>query len=147
MNYHKQFQFNEEVTGRFIDVLIAHPDSPEEVKKWLSHSLNALHIWLCRIANRSYAYEVWQIHPSDKLHEINSALHSEIFELLESGNLHSRHVYRNTEGNAYSNTLDEILMHLIIHSAHHRAQMSSSWRQVDIDPPVSDFIFWARSSV
>lgn len=145
MNYHKQFQFNEEVTGRFIDVLLANPSSPEEVKQWLNHSLNALHIWIARVYGRPHEFGVWQVHSNDILHTLNRALHSEIFNLLESGNLHSRYVYRNTEGMEYTNTLDEILTHLIIHSAHHRAQMSSSWRAVEIAPPISDFVFWART--
>ena len=42
MNYLRQFQYNEEIIGRYVDVLNDHPESPELAKKLISHLLNAL---------------------------------------------------------------------------------------------------------
>lgn len=144
MNYLRQFQYNEEITGIFIDHLLDQASSPKQVNVWLSHTLNALFVWTARVNNTQSKVEVNQVHNADQLHQLNREAHKAIFNLLERGNLHHVYTYQNSKGETFSNSLDEILTHLIIHSAHHRAQISSSWRETGITPPVSDFIFWAR---
>jgi uncharacterized damage-inducible protein DinB len=144
MNYVRQFQYNEQITGTFIDTFLAHPDSPSNVAQWLSHSIDAMLYWVSLITKEEPSVKLWQVHPSEQLHELNRQAHASVFDLLERGNLHRVYDYQNKKGERYSNSLDEILTHLIIHSAHHRAQMSSAWREVGIEPPVSDFIFWSR---
>lgn len=144
MNYLRQFQYNEEIIGQYIDVLNDNPESPELAKKLISHLLNALEIWVSRMEGRPSRAETWQIHDPSSLHELNQKCHNAIFQLLEIGNLKKVHAYQNSKGETFNNTLDEVLMHLIIHSAHHRAQISTAWSEVGIKPPVCDFIFWAR---
>lgn len=144
MNYLRQFQYNEEIIGQYIDVLIDHPESPELTKKLISHLLNALEIWVSRVEGRSSRCATWQLHAPETLHQLNQKCHNTIFNLLEIGNLKKVHTYHNSKGEAFNNSLDEVLTHLIIHSAHHRAQISTAWREAGIDPPVCDFIFWAR---
>ncbi|MEX2596577.1 MAG: DinB family protein [Salibacteraceae bacterium] len=147
MNYLRQFQYNEEIIGKYIDVLNEHHDSPEKVKVLLSHVLNALEIWVSRVKDIKPKVNVWDVHDPSHLHHMNRDCHETIFSLLETGNLKKVHSYTNSAGVAYKNTLDEILTHLIIHSAHHRAQIASSWSEVGVEPPASDFIFWARGGV
>ncbi|HAQ69886.1 hypothetical protein N9545_01930 [Salibacteraceae bacterium] len=144
MNYLRQFQYNEEIIGRYIDVLNDHPESPEMVKSQISHLLNALDMWVNRIEGSQSNTDVWQVHKPAQLHDLNQKCHNAIFHLLEIGNLRKLHTYENSKGETYRNTLDEVLTHLIIHSAHHRAQISMAWSEVEITPPVCDFIFWAR---
>ncbi len=144
MNYLRQFQYNEEIIGRYVDVLNDHPESPELAKKLISHLLNALEIWVSRVEGRESQAETWQVHETSSLHKLNQKCHNAIFQLLEFGNLRKVHTYQNSKGETFSNTLDEVLTHLIIHSAHHRAQISAVWSEVGIEPPVCDFIFWAR---
>ena len=146
MNYLRQFQYNEEIIGKYIDVLHAHPESPEKASKLLSHILNAMEIWVSRVEHRDSKCDVWEIHESSELHSLNRRCHENVFQLLETGNLKKSHAYTNTNGQNFDNTLDEVLTHLIIHSAHHRAQISSAWSESGIEPPVCDFIFWARES-
>jgi uncharacterized damage-inducible protein DinB len=144
MNYLRQFQYNEEVIGQYIDVLNDHPDSPEKVKRLMSHLLNALEIWVSRVQERPSEVGVWEQHAPERLHELNRKCHDTIFRLLETGNLRKVHPYQNSSGKDYKNSLDEILTHLIIHSAHHRAQIASCWSDAGITPPSGDFIIWAR---
>ncbi len=146
MNYLRQFQYNEEILGRYIDVLSEHPDSPEKVRRLMSHMLNALEIWVSRIEHREAECETWEEHETSTLHALNRKCHDAIFHLLETGNLKKSHAYVNSEGQAFSNTLDEVLTHLVIHSAHHRAQIATLWSDAGIKPPPCDFIFWARQS-
>lgn len=56
-------------------------------------------------------------------------------------------VYRSTEGAGYENTVQEILTQLFGHSIHHRAQIATLFRALGEEPPLADFIFWARRKV
>ena len=144
MNYLRQFQYNEEVLGKYIDVLNENPNSSDKVKVLMSHLLNALEIWVSRVQERPAEVEAWDVHPPERLHELNRKGHDAIFSLLETGNLKKVHQYQNSSGKSFRSSLDEILTHLIIHSAHHRAQIATCWSEAGIEPPPSDFIFWAR---
>ncbi len=55
--------------------------------------------------------------------------------------------YRSTEGESYENTVQEILTQLFGHSIHHRAQIAQLFRTLGEEPPLADFIFWARRKV
>jgi len=144
VNYRRQFQYNKEIIGEYIDLHASNPGVSADVDKWLSHILNAFEIWISRVEERQAECGVWDLHSADKMHEMNALCHSKIMELLESGNLHRVHSYQNSSGETFTNSLDEILTHLIIHSAHHRAQISCEWSRANVKPPVCDFIFWAR---
>ena len=54
--------------------------------------------------------------------------------------------YRSSEGEGYENTVEEILTQLFGHSIHHRAQIAQLFRALGEEPPLADFIFWARRS-
>lgn len=145
MNYQKQFQYNEQIIGQFIDCLAQHEAASEKSRLWLSHIINALEIWTSRVQERESKVKTWDVHSIDRLHQLNRECHRDIFKLLDTGNLHGIHAYENSKGESFSNSLDEIMTHLIIHSGHHRAQIAAEWSLSGIHPPVSDFIFWARS--
>lgn len=144
MNYLCQFQYNEEILGSYIDVLIGQPTISESAQRLLCHILNAIEIWMSRVEGRPAKVDVWQMHKLDELHGLNKSLHESVFRVLETGNLRKVHLYKNSSGSEFLNTLDEVLTHLIIHSAHHRAQIAAIWSAEGIKPPPSDFIFWAR---
>lgn len=145
MNYLRQFQFNEEVTGLYIDALSALKNPPDRAVKWMSHYLSAQQFWISNLHGENPSNEVWQIHDLKDMHELNKNVHQAVFELLEKGNLHHSYSYKNSRDEFFSNTLDEILTHLIIHAAHHRAQISLALRAEGIEPPMADFIEWART--
>lgn len=145
MNYQRQFQYNEEITGQFIDVLNANSNDSEAIGVRLSHVLTALHFWVSRMNGTQPAYGVWQALTPVEMISLNREVHEQIFTLLEGSNLYHICNYTSTSGKSYSNTFDEIFTHLIIHSAHHRAQIAMMWREKGIEPPINDFVAWART--
>ena len=66
---------------------------------------------------------------------------------LDEGETERVIAYRSTEGPSYENTVHEILTQLFGHSIHHRAQMAQLFRALGEEPPLADFIFWARRKV
>ena len=55
--------------------------------------------------------------------------------------------YRSTEGVRYRNTVEDILTQLHGHSLYHRGQIAMLLRSVGVEPPATDFIFWAREPI
>jgi len=52
--------------------------------------------------------------------------------------------YTNSKGEAWTNTVEEILTHVTIHSAYHRGQIASSLRSAGMEPAYTDYIHGVR---
>jgi uncharacterized damage-inducible protein DinB len=55
--------------------------------------------------------------------------------------------YRSTEGIRYRNTVEDILTQLHGHSLYHRGQIAMLLRSAGVEPPATDFVFWAREPI
>lgn len=53
--------------------------------------------------------------------------------------------YRDTKGNAYSQPLWQIILHLVNHGTHHRGQVSGFLRSMGYTPPALDLIAFYRT--
>lgn len=79
----------------------------------------------------------------DKLRDNHLAWLRFLDETDEEG-LNKKYAYNNIKGDAFEDSLYDILFHVINHSTHHRAQISKILRQHDIAPPVMDYIAYLR---
>jgi uncharacterized damage-inducible protein DinB len=55
--------------------------------------------------------------------------------------------YVNSKGESWSNTVEDILTHVILHSAYHRGQIAQDMRAAGIEPVNTDFIHAVRQSL
>jgi uncharacterized damage-inducible protein DinB len=55
--------------------------------------------------------------------------------------------YRSLEGPRFRNRIEDILTQLFGHAWYHRGQIALLLRQMDVDPPATDFVFWTREPV
>ena len=55
--------------------------------------------------------------------------------------------YQNTKGESWSNSVDDILTHVIMHSAYHRGQIASDMRATGHTPAYTDFIHGVRQKL
>ena len=118
---------------------------PEKSLSLFSHILNAHHIWNSRILNQKSEYGVWQVHPIADWGDIHYENQRSSFEIITtSDNFENRIDYENTEGRLFTNTLRDILFHIVNHSTHHRAQIAADFRINELDPLSLDYIFYKR---
>ena len=142
--FKRQFEYNFQINQVFIDSF-RKKMPPSEALRLLSHVVNAHFIWLQRMGLETEAPDVWEIHLPETLDVFNRELHQLTNQLLDQEGWQDRVInYKNTRGEAYMNTAKDILFHLVNHSTHHRAQISFLLRRMEIEPPKTDFIFWAR---
>ena len=53
--------------------------------------------------------------------------------------------YRNSKGEAWSSRVEDILTHVVMHSAYHRGQIALEMRAAGVEPAYTDFIHAVRN--
>jgi len=113
---------------------------------WLfSHILNTHHRWNAKLMDKKAEYDLFQIHPISDWAEIHYENQRNSFEITMNTSDFDRRVdYENDEGRLFTNTVQDILFHIINHSTHHRGQMSTDFRNNEIEPIPLDFVMYKR---
>jgi uncharacterized damage-inducible protein DinB len=55
--------------------------------------------------------------------------------------------YRNTKGEPWKGSVEDILLHVVLHSAHHRGQVAAEVRAAGGTPAVTDFVHATRTGL
>src|SRR5690606_38601204 len=133
------YYFNQQL----VDQLIHYQQKmPARTILLFNHILNAHHIWNARIVGESSLYTVHEIHAIESLKEIDRHNYDKSLVVLDQTELDKIIVYQNSKGDNFSNTVRDILFHVINHTTHHRAQIISDFRQQEIEPLITDYIFY-----
>jgi uncharacterized damage-inducible protein DinB len=126
--------------------------SPEMIGR-VAHILSAQKLWLERILNQPQSTAVW---PSATIEEcvtlaeqVSSAWRNYLKTLsqqaLSQRTLNSNVKYRNSKGEPWSSRVDDILTHVLFHSAYHRGQIALQMRASGFAPASTDFIHAVRA--
>jgi len=142
------YNYNQHFNGSVIEIIQANSDIVSEKSiKWINHIINAHHIWNARIKQQPSNLEVWGINSMENLIPLNSDNWQNSIKLIDTCDFNSLILYTNSRNQTFTNSVRDILFHIINHSTHHRAQISSDLKQSGIEPPVSDYIFYKRNSL
>jgi uncharacterized damage-inducible protein DinB len=127
----------------------AAPDATiqEDLVKRIAHILSAEKLWLERMRQERQSMPVW---PSSTIEQCEvladeeaSAWKNYLGEISDSG-LEKSVEYRNTKGDVWSSRVEDVLMHVIMHSAYHRGQIATQMRRAGMEPALTDFIHAVR---
>ena len=143
--FNQLLDYNFYCNKKIIDASIALISIPEESLKLFSHVLNAHHIWNARILGKSSEYSVWQIHEIIEWQDIHYDNQRSSFEIIRNtDDFDVRIDYESSEGRIFTNTLQDMLFHIINHSTQHRGQIAVDYRKMGIDPLILDYILYKR---
>jgi uncharacterized damage-inducible protein DinB len=117
-------------------------EAKSEINKMFSHTLAAQKIWAKRIEGNKPKIEVWPELSGKEMQQLMSANHERLLGLISKKE--AQFSYKNSAGNAYHSKTEDILMHVVIHGQHHRAQIARMLRAEGINPPGTDFLFFIR---
>jgi len=123
---------------------------PAEAIKLLGHVLAAERFWLARIRREDLSgLVVWPEAQSldqcrQRLAENRTGYQSLVAGLGDE-DLAATVSYRTTRGDQFENALEDILLHVALHGAHHRGQIAAMARHVGLEPASTDYILFARS--
>ena len=130
---------------RIFDAMRKVKDSAEEsaeMYRLFAHILGAQDVWISRINGEKPTLAIWPKLSMEEMEERLLHHPKKLDTLIPRAEETIR--YQNQKGDSFTNTVEEILLQLIIHGQHHRAQIALLMRQVGVTPPGTDFIFFLR---
>jgi uncharacterized damage-inducible protein DinB len=115
--------------------------------KLLGHILAAERLWLERLERQQQTVSPWEELTPERCT-------AEITDMAERWNAYlaqlsplalSKQVpYKNSRGEQWESEVQDVLNHVILHSAYHRGQIASSMRANSANPAMTDFIHAVR---
>ncbi|HMF87752.1 MAG TPA: DinB family protein [Gemmatimonadaceae bacterium] len=112
-----------------------------------SHILGSEHVWLSRIKGTTAQVAVWPSLTFDEAERLagqNIAAFNEVISELTEEGRETQITYRNSAGEQFTSTLEDILTHVSLHGAYHRGQIAASIRAAGDVPSPTDYIAFAR---
>lgn len=123
---------------------------PEKALRWFAHILAAERLWLARIRGEPSKVAVWPEPDLDRSRgevEELEGLWKSYLETLTPEGLGAEIVYVNSKGEPWRSRVEDVLQHVVIHSAYHRGQIAAALREAGISPAYTDFIHAARQGL
>ena len=123
---------------------------PPRSLKWMGHIVGAECLWLARLREEPAQLPVWPDLPVEvcaaRLGELAGRWHEYLADAGAS-RVPERVTYTNSKGEEWTSAVEDILTHVIIHSAYHRGQIASDLRAAGQIPAYTDFIHAVRQGL
>jgi len=123
---------------------------PRRSLRCLAHIVAAERLWLARIEQEPQPMVVW---PDLALPECGAELQklAPLWEAFLAGlgpdELEQPVQYTNSKGEPWANRVEDILLHVVTHSAYHRGQIAADVRASGQTPAYTDFIHCVRQGL
>lgn len=143
----RQFRYEAWANARVQALLAAHALPPKALQVW-SHLITAKRTWISRLlGEETGALALWAVFAADdagrQLAEAE-ARWADFLAGLSDGELARVVTFHNSKGQPQADAVGDILHQVLTHSAYHRGQIAAVARAAGIDPPLTDFIVFAR---
>jgi uncharacterized damage-inducible protein DinB len=123
--------------------------APARSLRWMGHILAAELLWLSRMEGKPAPMPVWPDLSLEDCEDQQRGLSRRLTQsLFRWADPLSRQVsYTNSKGEAWTSTVEDILTHIVIHSAYHRGQIASDVRSAGLEPAYTDYIHAVRQGL
>jgi uncharacterized damage-inducible protein DinB len=127
--------FSKQLSGSFGSLFIV-----------LKHLIWAEKVWLGRVKPNVVAM-MRDVTPSELVEEWENVTRQwvEVVQNASEADFDTVIEYSDTKGNAYSNTLFEIILHFVDHSTYHVGQMMNAIRAFGLEPVSTNYIHYLRA--
>lgn len=142
------FRYDEWANRETIRSIDAAETAPPNAVTRLSHIFAAERLWLHRLDPGIERSAVW---PDLTLEQCKAEvetlreLWADYLNRLTPASLELRVDYVNSKGEAWSDTIADILVHVALHSGYHRGQIAADLRAAGYIPAYTDYIQGVRS--
>jgi uncharacterized damage-inducible protein DinB len=116
----------------------------------MAHILSSERLWMERLKQKPQTFPVWPRFTIDECDRQAAELQDLWKSYLANSSeedLSQSVTYQNTKGETWHSRKDDILMHLITHSAYHRGQVAAAVRASGSTPAYTDFIHSIRQGL
>jgi uncharacterized damage-inducible protein DinB len=144
------FSYDDWANREVLTSLQALQVAPPRSVKLLAHILSAEKLWYERLQLRKQTYPVWPDftleHCELEADEMPKLWQTYLESFKEDGLTRSLS-YKNTKGESFDSSRQDILMHVAMHSAYHRGQIAADVRAAGFVPAYTDFIHATRQGL
>jgi uncharacterized damage-inducible protein DinB len=122
-------------------------EAPAKAVRWMGHIVGAGALWLARLRQEPPGMAVW---PDLDLDGCAAGIERladswpRYLQTLSPADLEEGIGYRNSLGEYWTSTVGDILTHVPMHGAYHRAQIAAAVRESGREPAYTDFIHAVR---
>jgi uncharacterized damage-inducible protein DinB len=147
---HRLFAYDDWANREVLAALRNAPNPAARSLKLIAHVLSAEGLWLARINQENPSLPVW---PELTLAQCEAEANklgvswSSYLDDCEESRLSRQIKYVNSKGESWTGQIDDILLHVITHSAYHRGQIASDMRAAGLTPAYTDFIHAVRQDL
>jgi uncharacterized damage-inducible protein DinB len=123
------------------------PDAPVRAQQLMAHIVASGWLWYDRLHQRRIRMVVW---PELSLADCEARFGqlrrtwTSYLENLSAEGLGEPVTYTNTKGQQWTSTVGDILTHVVMHAAYHRAQIAAELRRAGHTPAYTDFVHATR---
>jgi uncharacterized damage-inducible protein DinB len=146
----RQFAYDEWANREVLNAIRAAGDANQRSLQLVSHILAAELVWLERLKGQPQSVPVW---PQPDLAQCEAQAAKlggqwlEFLDLITAGDVSQSISYRNSKGEEWTNTIVDVLTHVVMHSAYHRGQIATHMRATGQTPAFTDFIHGVRQGL
>jgi uncharacterized damage-inducible protein DinB len=149
MDYRKLFDYDYWANTQTLASLGTVPSGKEQPRKTFNHVIGAQRIWLARFENPAPpSAQPW---PDLTLEEGAAAIEdlrrrwTNLLDKLTPEKLAGDLAYLSLKGVEHKTPIQDVLMHLVLHSAYHRGQVAAAVREAGGKPAATDYVVYVRA--
>jgi uncharacterized damage-inducible protein DinB len=149
--YRRLFEYDYWANSETLASLRTVPTGAEKPRKTFNHVIGGQRVWLARFQNPAPpSVQPW---PDLTLEECSSAIEDlrrqwkGLLENLTAEKLAGDLVYLSLKGVENRTSIEDVLMHLALHSAYHRGQVAAAVREAGGKPVSTDYAVYLRKVV
>ena len=120
---------------------------PPDVVREYAHILGSEEVWMARLEGRTARAAVWPDAVLDDVLRLRGAVadaYRAYLARLTANDLDRLISYRNSAGLTFSNSIGDILLHVMLHGQYHRGKVNLLLRQSGLAPVPTDYIAFVR---
>jgi uncharacterized damage-inducible protein DinB len=125
-------------------------NAPAKGLRWMAHIVGSGELWLARLRDEPPSMAVWPDLDLDGCAAGVARLAGRwplYLQTIGDAELQESVGYRNSRGEYWTSTVADILTHVTVHGAYHRAQIAAVVRESGGEPAYTDFIHAARQGL
>jgi uncharacterized damage-inducible protein DinB len=145
----KLFDHMEWADKRALASLRAMPNPPPAAVELLAHILGAERVWLARIEGSNSPLAVWPkltLAEAERVLGENAEGYRGVLAKLPSAGLQQPITYKNSAGDQFTSTVEDMLTQVVTHGSYHRGQIAAQVRATGGTPHPTDYIAYIRGA-
>lgn len=134
---------------RALQSLRALAEPPPKGVELMAHILGAERVWLSRIEGVQSSLAVWpqlSLDEAERVLRENAEGFRRILSRSPSAGLQQPITYRNSAGDQFTSTVEDMLTQVVTHGSYHRGQIAALVRAAGAAPNPTDYIAYIRGS-